>query len=55
MDSSGTSVGVSVPPVRSDILHACDVIEDVAVAYGFNNLDDQLPASATEGKELPIS
>jgi phenylalanyl-tRNA synthetase beta chain len=27
-----------VPPTRSDILHAVDVIEDVAIAYGYNNL-----------------
>lgn len=27
-----------VPPTRSDILHACDVVEDVAIAYGFNNI-----------------
>lgn len=29
---------VRVPPTRSDILHACDVMEDVAIAYGYNNL-----------------
>ena len=25
-----------VPPTRHDILHACDIMEDVAVAYDFN-------------------
>lgn len=29
-------VKVTVPPTRSDILHPVDVIEDVAIAYGFN-------------------
>lgn len=29
-------VRVHVPPTRSDVLHAVDVIEDVAIAYGFN-------------------
>lgn len=29
-------VKVTVPPTRSDILHAVDIVEDVAIAYGFN-------------------
>ncbi|KAJ4837850.1 hypothetical protein Tsubulata_001665 [Turnera subulata] len=29
---------VSVPPTRSDVLHPCDVMEDVAIAYGYNNI-----------------
>jgi phenylalanyl-tRNA synthetase beta chain len=44
--SSGrASLLVSVPPTRSDILHACDVMEDVAIAYGYNNLSKQVRAS----------
>ncbi|PIN09287.1 Phenylalanyl-tRNA synthetase beta subunit [Handroanthus impetiginosus] len=33
-----TSFTVSVPPTRSDVLHACDVAEDVAIAYGYNEI-----------------
>jgi len=42
---SGKAVGVraTVPPTRSDILHSVDVIEDVAIAYGFNNVPIRLP------------
>ncbi|KAL8273538.1 hypothetical protein Esti_002604 [Eimeria stiedai] len=29
---------VSVPPTRSDIMHVCDVAEDVAIGIGFNRL-----------------
>ncbi|KAL8445311.1 hypothetical protein Emed_005738 [Eimeria media] len=29
---------VSVPPTRSDIMHACDVAEDVAIGIGFDRL-----------------
>ncbi|XP_073035766.1 phenylalanine--tRNA ligase beta subunit, cytoplasmic-like [Primulina eburnea] len=29
---------ISVPPTRSDILHPCDVAEDVAIAYGYNEI-----------------
>ncbi len=29
---------VTVPPTRPDILHACDLAEDIGVAFGFNNI-----------------
>lgn len=29
---------VSVPITRSDVLHQCDIMEDAAIGYGFNNL-----------------
>ncbi|WCJ21809.1 Phenylalanine--tRNA ligase beta subunit [Euphorbia peplus] len=32
------NISVSVPPTRSDVLHPCDVMEDVAIAYGYNNI-----------------
>lgn len=28
------NITVFVPPTRSDILHPCDVLEEVAIAYG---------------------
>lgn len=47
---------VTVPPHRSDILHKCDVAEDIAVAYGFNNLGSELPkVMGTSGKLLSIT
>ncbi|RAL38742.1 hypothetical protein DM860_013423 [Cuscuta australis] len=36
---------VSVPPSRSDVLHACDVAEDVAIAFGYNEILKRKPAS----------
>jgi hypothetical protein len=38
----GGGLAVRVPPTRSDILHACDVMEDVAISYGYNNLQQQV-------------
>ncbi|XP_015577269.1 phenylalanine--tRNA ligase beta subunit, cytoplasmic [Ricinus communis] len=32
------TINVSIPPTRSDVLHPCDVMEDVAIAYGYNNI-----------------
>lgn len=45
----GDVLTVTVPCTRSDILHAVDVAEDVAIAYGYNNLRDQLPATNSVG------
>lgn len=36
--SSSGRLSVRVPPTRSDILHPCDVMEDVAIAHGYNNI-----------------
>ncbi len=47
-------IKVWVPPYRSDILHPVDVIEDIAIAYGLNNLQATLPEVATIGKSNPI-
>uniref|UniRef100_UPI003B28DDE3 Phenylalanyl-tRNA Synthetase beta subunit n=1 Tax=Caenorhabditis tropicalis TaxID=1561998 RepID=UPI003B28DDE3 len=46
---------VVVPPTRHDILHACDIAEDVGVAYGYNNLVTKLPESNTVAVAFPIN
>ena len=46
---------VKAPPTRSDILHACDIYEDVAIAWGYNNIAREVPAQATVGKEQPLN
>lgn len=40
---------LKVPPSRSDILHACDVVEDVAISYGYNNIPKRIPSAYTQG------
>ena len=42
-------VVISVPPYRSDILHEVDFIEDLAVAYGYENFKPALPKLLTIG------
>lgn len=42
---------VSVPPWRVDILHEVDVIEDIAIAYGYENLVPEMPKISTIGEE----
>ena len=46
---------VHVPPTRPDILHECDIMEDAAIAYGFNNLPDKFPQTSTVAQPLAIS
>ncbi|CAG8646363.1 9182_t:CDS:10, partial [Funneliformis caledonium] len=54
-DEDATEILVEIPPTRADILHACDIMEDVAIAFGFNNIPKTLPGSTTIGKALPIN
>ena len=54
-EGTSTTIIADVPPTRSDVLHACDVMEDVAIAYGFNNIPKSVPKSATVGREQPLN
>jgi len=41
------------PAWRTDILHENDLIEDVAIAYGYQNFDPLIPEISFEGSEDP--
>lgn len=49
------TIRVNVPPTRSDILHPVDIIEDIAIAYGYNNIQLVVPSTLTVGAPLPIN
>ena len=54
--SSKDLVDVDVPPTRADVLHQADIMEDVCIAYGFNNLPRRFPSdSGTIAQPLPIN
>ncbi|TFK43413.1 phenylalanyl-tRNA synthetase subunit beta [Crucibulum laeve] len=53
--SNPDEILVHIPPTRPDILHECDIMEDAAIAYGFNNLPDEFPAVNTVAQPLAIS
>lgn len=40
-----------VPAYRADILHPVDLVEDIAIAYGYENLKEEIPNVATIGEE----
>lgn len=42
---------VLIPSYRADILHQVDFVEDIAIAYGYDNLEAQIPEVATVGQE----
>lgn len=46
---------VKIPCTRPDIMHECDIMEDAAVAFGFNNLPKTFPGTNTVAQALPIS
>jgi phenylalanyl-tRNA synthetase beta chain len=51
----GDDVRVGIPSYRVDILHNIDVVEDVAIGYGFNRIEPTLPTTMTVGQELPLT
>lgn len=52
---SGGSITATVPIIRSDVLHACDLAEDVAIAYGYNNIAATEFASVQELPHTALS
>jgi len=48
---------VLVPAYRTDVLHPIDLVEDVAIAYGYENFEPVIPGISTiggEGKEAVV-
>ncbi|KAF5300065.1 hypothetical protein FQA39_LY11257 [Lamprigera yunnana] len=55
VSSSGKSVRVTIPPTRHDVIHACDIYEDVAIAYGYNKIVRTLPNTNTIAEQFPLN
>ncbi|OJJ47646.1 hypothetical protein ASPZODRAFT_165768 [Penicilliopsis zonata CBS 506.65] len=54
--TSADLIDVDIPATRADVLHQCDIMEDVAIAYGFNSLPRAFPnISGTVAQPLPIN
>ncbi len=51
-DNDSDELSVLVPPYRNDILHPIDLVEDVAIAYGYHNFPLTLVPTHTVGKQL---
>lgn len=48
----GDEIEVEIPPTRSDVIHACDIVEDAAMAYGFNNITHTIPRTSTIANQV---
>ncbi|MEM2955984.1 MAG: phenylalanine--tRNA ligase subunit beta [Candidatus Pacearchaeota archaeon] len=42
---------VLIPPWRTDIMHEVDIIEDIAISYGYGNFKPEIPSISTIGEE----
>eukprot|EP00300_Choanocystis_sp_HF-7_P028017 c33367_g1_i1.p1 GENE.c33367_g1_i1~~c33367_g1_i1.p1 ORF type:complete len:614 (-),score=180.37 c33367_g1_i1:113-1774(-) len=49
------TIQVHVPITRSDVLHPCDIVEDVAISFGFNNIPARVPLIPSPSRQLPIN
>ncbi len=45
---------VEVPAYRNDVMHQYDVIEDVVIAHGYDNIEPELPEADQIGNEKPV-
>ncbi len=50
----GDVLTLLAPPYRTDIMHEVDLIEDIAIGYGYDRLEPTLPKVLTTGKRAPI-
>ena len=48
-------IEVLAPITRSDILHPCDIAEDLAISYGYNNIKKELTTTKTHGVQQPYN
>ncbi|CAB3250407.1 unnamed protein product [Arctia plantaginis] len=48
-------VRVRVPPTRHDVIHACDLYEDIAIAYGYNRIERRPAQVVTAGGQDPVN
>lgn len=57
-EASSNGVGdilVEVPAYRTDIMHPVDLVEDIAIAYGYDNIPAKPLATYTRAQEMPLS
>jgi phenylalanyl-tRNA synthetase beta chain len=50
----GDVLTLLAPPYRVDIMHEIDLIEDIAIGYGYDRLEPSLPKVLTIGERAPI-
>ncbi|MFW5746764.1 MAG: phenylalanine--tRNA ligase subunit beta [Nanoarchaeota archaeon] len=51
---NSSSLTALIPAWRSDILHPIDLVEDIAIAYGYDHFTPEIPQAATIAAESPM-
>lgn len=51
----GDNLKVEAPITRSDILHPCDIAEDLAISFGYNNIVKTKPPTVCNGAQQPVN
>jgi phenylalanyl-tRNA synthetase beta chain len=46
---------ILVPCWRGDVIHECDILEDIAICYGYVKINPTLPPSSTVGARLRLN
>jgi phenylalanyl-tRNA synthetase beta chain len=49
----GDEFEILVPPYRADIMHEWDIIEDIAIGFGYERIKPEYPKTATIGEAHP--
>jgi len=50
----GEALEVSIPCYRTDVMHPIDLVEDVAIAYGYDRMEPVIPPISTAAGEDPL-
>jgi phenylalanyl-tRNA synthetase beta chain len=53
--SQDKKIIVKIPPTRHDVIHACDIVEDVAISYGYENIVMTVPQTSTLATQFPLN
>jgi phenylalanyl-tRNA synthetase beta chain len=47
-------IDIDIPITRADVLHQCDIMEDVAIGYGYDNLERTFPKGSGGAIAAPL-
>jgi phenylalanyl-tRNA synthetase beta chain len=50
----GEILTLLAPPYRGDLMHEVDLVEDIAIGYGYDQLEPTLPKVVTTGERAPV-
>jgi len=53
--TKGQKVRVQIPKYRMDILHPVDIMEDIAIGFGFDKIQPAMPQTMTTGNVSPVT